>query len=246
MTIALVTGGAQGLGRAVSEAFGREGASVVVVDVNLAGAQETAGLVRVAGGEATATTCDVTSSDDVARAVALAVSTYGRLDCAVNNAAVSLTEKPLAADIAEADWRRIIDVNLTGVWMGMRHEIPALLDGGGGAIVNISSTAGVVGSSASDAAYSASKHGIIGLTQTAALDYATKGLRINAVCPGPIQTPMFESIVAVRPEVLKLASPMQRAGAPSEIAAAVIWLCSPAASFVTGSALTVDGGYLAR
>jgi NAD(P)-dependent dehydrogenase (short-subunit alcohol dehydrogenase family) len=241
VTVALVTGGARGIGRATAVAFGATGASVVVVDVDEEGARETAGLVD----DAVAVVADTTSSDDMARAVATAVSTYGRLDCAVNNAGITLGRKVRAADIAEDEWRRVLDVNLTGVWLGMRHEIPAMLAAGGGAIVNLSSVAGLVGSSAADAAYSASKHGVVGLTRTAALDYATAGIRVNAVCPGPVRTQMLAE-AAHMSEFFKTASPMERVADPAEIAAAVVWLCSDAASFVTGTAMSVDGGYVAR
>jgi NAD(P)-dependent dehydrogenase (short-subunit alcohol dehydrogenase family) len=245
VSVALVTGAAGGIGRATAVAFGATGASVVIVDVAAGGAAETVELVRQAGGDALAVTADVTRSEDLARAVELAVSTYGCLDCAVNNAGITIGRKLRAAEIEEEDWRRVLDVNLTGVWLGMRHQIPALERTGGGAIVNVSSVAGLVGSSAADAAYAASKHGVIGLTKTAALDYATSGIRINAVCPGPVRTRMVDD-AAHMAEFFKIASPMERIAEPEEVAAAILWLCSDAASFVTGTALSVDGGYVAR
>jgi NAD(P)-dependent dehydrogenase (short-subunit alcohol dehydrogenase family) len=245
MTVALITGAGGGIGRATSLAFAAAGAVVVVVDIVEEAAAETVRLVQAAGGEATAVLADVTRSTDIAGAVETAVATYGRLDCAVNNAGITLGRKVRAAEINEEEWRRVIDVNLTGVWLGMRHEIPALERTGGGAIVNVSSVAGLVGSSAADAAYSASKHGVIGLTKTAALDYATSDIRVNAVCPGPVRTRMVDDAVHMA-EFFAQASPMERIAEPAEIAAAIFWLCSGAASFVTGAALSVDGGYVAR
>jgi NAD(P)-dependent dehydrogenase (short-subunit alcohol dehydrogenase family) len=241
MSVALVTGAGGGIGRATALAFAASGAAIVVLDLDGAAAEETAALA----GNATAVQGDVTRSDDLARAVAIAVERYGGLDAAVNNAGITLHRKLLAAEIEEADWRRVLDVNLTGVFLGMRHEIPAMLAGGGGAIVNLSSVAGLVGSSAADAAYSASKHGVIGLTKTAALDYATRGIRVNAICPGPVNTAMVADAGHMG-DFFKTASPMERIAEPAEIAAAAVWLCSPAASFVTGAAVPVDGGYVAR
>jgi NAD(P)-dependent dehydrogenase (short-subunit alcohol dehydrogenase family) len=226
--VALVTGGARGIGLAIADAFRAAGAAVVVLD------REPADVVG-----------DVTRAADVERAVATAVERHGGLDWAVNNAGITLHRKLRAHEIEADDWRRIIDVDLTGVFLSMRAEIPALLERGGGAIVNISSVAGLVGSSAADAAYSAAKHGIVGLTKTAALDYATSGIRVNAICPGPVATEMVAAATHMG-DFFKRASPMERIGQPDEIAAAALWLCSDAASFVTGAALPVDGGYVAR
>jgi NAD(P)-dependent dehydrogenase (short-subunit alcohol dehydrogenase family) len=245
MSVALVTGAGAGIGRATALAFASAGAAVVVLDLDGAAAEETAALVRAAGGEATAVRGDVTRSDDQEHAVAVAVDEHGGLDWAVNNAGITLHRKVLAAEIEEEEWRRVLDVNLTGVFLGMRHQIPAMLARGGGAIVNLSSVAGLVGSSAADAAYSASKHGVIGLTKTAALDYAASGIRVNAICPGPVNTAMVAG-AAHMGDFFKSASPMERIAEPAEIAAAAVWLCSAAASFLTGVALPVDGGYVAR
>ena len=245
MTVAFVTGAGGGIGRATALAFAASGSSVVVLDLDGGAAEETVALARAGGGAATAVAGDVTRSADLARAVAVAVEEHGGLDFAVNNAGITLHRKLLAAEIDEAEWRRVLDVNLTGVFLGMRHEIPAMLAGGGGAIVNVSSVAGLVGSSAADAAYSASKHGVIGLTKTAALDYATRGIRVNAVCPGPVNTTMVAAAGHMG-DFFKTASPMERIAEPAEIAAAALWLCSAAASFVTGAAVPVDGGYVAR
>jgi NAD(P)-dependent dehydrogenase (short-subunit alcohol dehydrogenase family) len=239
--VALVTGGGRGIGRATALALAGVGASVVVLDRDGAAAEETARLA----GEGAAVVGDVTRSEDLERAVAVARERWGGLDWAVNNAGITLHRKLRAHEIDEADWRRILDVNLTGVFLAMRAEVPALLERGGGAIVNISSVAGLVGSSAADAAYAASKHGIVGLTKTAALDYATAGIRVNAICPGPVNTPMVAD-AAHMGDFFKRASPMERIAEPEEIAAAAVWLCSEAASFVTGTAVPVDGGYVAR
>jgi NAD(P)-dependent dehydrogenase (short-subunit alcohol dehydrogenase family) len=245
--VSLVTGGGGGIGRASALAFAESDVRVVVVDIDAQAAEETVSLVRDAGGEAIAVIGDVSRSDDSARAVDAAIQTYGRLDCAVNNAGITLgrSTRVQTAEIEEAEWRRILDVDLTGVWLGMRHQIPALTAGGGGAIVNVSSVAGLVGASAADAAYSAAKHGVIGLTKTAALDYAKSGIRVNAVCPGPVRTRMTAD-AAHNAMFFATASPMERMAEPREIADAIVWLCSEQASFVTGTALSVDGGYVAR
>jgi NAD(P)-dependent dehydrogenase (short-subunit alcohol dehydrogenase family) len=245
MKSALITGSGAGIGRATALAFAAAGYAVVVFDVDAGAADETAELVRAAGGEAESQAGDVRRSEDLARAVEAAVSRYGSLDAAVNNAGVTIGHKSRAAEIEESDWRRVLDVNLTGVWLAMRHEIPTMLAGDGGAIVNLSSVAGLVGSTAADAAYAASKHGIIGLTKTAALDYATAGVRVNAICPGPVNTAMVENARHME-SFFKKASPMERIAEPGEIAATAVWLCSDAASFITGAALPVDGGYVAR
>ena len=241
MSVVLVTGAGRGIGRATALAFASAGASVVVLDTDGPAAEEAAALA----GTATAVQGDVTVTSDLERAVAVAVERYGGLDWAVNNAGITLHKKLRAAKITEDEWRRVIDVNLTGVFLGMRAELPAMLERGGGAIVNVSSVAGLVGSSAADAAYSAAKHGIIGLTKTAALDYATLGIRVNAICPGPVNTAMVADADHMG-GFFETASPMQRMAEPEEIAAAAVWLCSAAASFVTGAALPVDGGYVAR
>jgi NAD(P)-dependent dehydrogenase (short-subunit alcohol dehydrogenase family) len=226
--VALVTGGARGIGLAIADAFRAAGAAVVVLDREPADVEG-----------------DVTRAEDVERAVAAAVERHGGLDWAVNNAGITLHQKLRAHEIGVEDWRRVLDVDLTGVFLSMRAEIPAMLERGGGAIVNISSVAGLVGSSAADAAYGAAKHGVIGLTKTAALDYATAGIRVNALCPGAVDTAMTADATHMA-EFFRTANPIGRMGRPTEIAAAALWLCSDAASFVTGAALPVDGGYVAR
>ena len=245
--IALVTGGSSGIGRASALAFAREGAKVVVADVTAEGGQETVRLIKEAGGEARFLKVDVARAAEVETLITQTVAAYGRLDCAYNNAGiegafVSTTEYP------EADWDRVLAINLKGVWLCMKYEIAQMLQQGGGAIVNTASGAGLVGV-AGLSVYVASKHGVVGLTKTAALEYAKAGIRVNAVCPGVIQTPMVARLTSQRPEMaeaLVAAEPMGRTGKPEEIAEAVVWLCSEAASFVTGHAMSVDGGYVAQ
>jgi NAD(P)-dependent dehydrogenase (short-subunit alcohol dehydrogenase family) len=245
--IALVTGGASGIGRATAEAFAFHGAGVVVADVDGGGAGEVAHTLRGRGCAAIDVACDVSDAAQVEAMLERTLQAFGRLDVAFNNAGT----EGLAADTAECDeenWDRVLDVNLKGAWLCMRAEIPAMLAAGGGAIVNCSSVAGVVGFRQRPA-YVASKHGMIGLTRTAALEYAPRGIRVNAVCPGVIRTAMVERVIAGDPEVeaqLVGAEPVGRLGTAEEVAASVLWLCSDAASFVTGHALVVDGGFVAQ
>ncbi|MDS0241313.1 MULTISPECIES: SDR family oxidoreductase [unclassified Haloferax] len=245
--VAVVTGAGSGIGRATAEAFAAEGARVVVSDVNVEGGEETVARIEEAGGTATFVETDVTDGDAVAAMVETAVSEYGRLDFACNNAGVGGAQKP-AADLSFDEWQQVIDVNLNGVWRSMRHEIPAMLGGDGGVVVNMASILGKVGF-ANASHYVAAKHGVLGLTKTAAIEYAEQGVRVNAVCPGFVDTPLLGEGGLDDPEARKgieSLHPMNRLGDVDEIASAVVWLCSDGASFTTGEALTVDGGYTSR
>ena len=240
---ALVTGGGSGLGRASAIALGRAGATVTVADVDEQGGKETVTLVlEEAGGDADFVRADVTQADEVEAMVDKTVARWGRLDCALNNAGTTGVSAPTADHTLE-DWNRAIALNLTGVFLCLKYEIPAMLEHGG-AIVNMASGAGLVGF-AGLPAYVASKHGVVGLTRAAALEYASQGLRVNAICPGSTRTPMLEGFMGGDEQVERMmtrAVPLGRLGRPEEIADAVVWLCSDAASFVVGHALAVDGG----
>jgi NAD(P)-dependent dehydrogenase (short-subunit alcohol dehydrogenase family) len=242
--VAFITGGGSGIGRAAALAFARAGASVVVADIGEQANQETARLVEKEGGRALAVRCDVTRRDEVKAALERTGDTFGRLDFAFNNAGIEPKNPAPTADYDEEEWNRIIDIDLRGVFLCMQHEIPLILKSGGGAIVNTSSGAGVIGIKGSPA-YTAAKHGVIGLTRAAALDYAAQNIRINAVCPGYIETPMMERFTGGTPEgraQVISEEPIGRMGRPEEIANAVLWLCSEGAGFVVGHALVADGG----
>jgi NAD(P)-dependent dehydrogenase (short-subunit alcohol dehydrogenase family) len=243
--VALVTGAGSGIGRASAIAFAAAGARVAVVDVDAAHGEATAEAIAGAGGIAQPVVCDVTDEAGVAGMVAEIVDTWGRLDFAHNNAGIS----PATGDTvvcSKADWDAILAVNLTGVWLCMHHEIPAMLASGGGAIVNTSSGVGLK-AFPGQPAYVASKHGVVGLTKAAALEFATRGVRVNAICPGTVLTPLVEQKLGILydKDFMRQANPMKRFGEPEEIAAAAVWLCSDQASFVTGVALPVDGGIVA-
>jgi len=245
--VALVTGGAAGIGRASAVAFARAGARVVVADVDRDGGEETARLIREAGGEVAFVRADVSQATDVEAMVAATVARYGRLDCAHNNAGV--TAGGFTHRLSEAAWDRVLAVNLTGTWLCLKYEVAQLLrQRSGGAIVNTASASGLVGL-AGASAYAASKHGVLGLTRTAALEYAPRGIRVNAVCPSFVRTAMLEQTLAAGPDGearLVALEPMGRLGTPEDVAGPVVWLCTDAAAFVTGHALAVDGGALAQ
>jgi NAD(P)-dependent dehydrogenase (short-subunit alcohol dehydrogenase family) len=247
--VALITGGASGIGRATALAFAREGAKLIIADRHEDGGQQTVHMITEQGGEATFVQVDVSRATEAAAMINTAVETYGRLDCAHNNAGVGARPRVRLHEISEESWDRLLDINLKGVWLCMKYEIAQMLTQGGGAIVNTASIMGLVGSWSRSGAYNASKHGVVGLTKTAALEYATEGIRVNAVCPGYIRTPLIEATLASQPEMeaqIVARHPVGRMGRPEEIAEAVVWLCSDAASFVTGHTMTVDGGYVAQ
>src|SRR4051795_2766513 len=242
--VAFVTGGGSGIGRAAALAFARAGASVAVADVGEQANEETARLIEREGGRALAVRCDVTRGDEVKAALEKTAEAFGRLDFAFNNAGIEPKKPAPTADYDEVEWDRIFAINLRGVFLCMKHEIPLILKQGGGAIVNTSSGAGVIGIKGSPA-YTAAKHGVIGLTRAAALDYAAQNLRVNAICPGYIDTPMmgrFTGGTAEGRAKVIAEEPVGRMGKPEEIAAAVVFLCSDASAFVVGHAMVIDGG----
>lgn len=241
--IALVTGGASGIGRATALAFAQAGARVVVSDVNRSSGEATVSQIQAAGGEAVFIAADISQAAQVEALIRQTLAAYGRLDCAVNNAGVGGDMLP-THQREEAAWDFLMSINLKGVWLSMKYEIPAMLEQGSGAIVNVASAAGLIGFRYASA-YAASKHGVIGLTRSAALEYATKGIRVNVVCPGFTETPMVAEMNQANPRMVEAtikAIPMRRLGTPEEIAQAILWLCSEASSFVNGHALAVDGG----
>lgn len=245
--VAFVTGGASGIGRATALAFAEAGAWVALSDINEDGGLQTIRMIQESGGEGLFFKCDFASVSAIEHVLQSVLKHTGKIDCAFNNAGVE-GESNTTADCTVENWHRTIDINLRGVWLCMKYEIASMLQKGGGSIVNCSSIAGMVGFVQSPA-YVASKHGVLGLTKTAALEYAKQNIRVNAVCPGVIQTPMIDRVTYKKEDLhrqLTESEPMGRMGTPEEVAAAVLWLSSTQASFVTGQALAVDGGWLAQ
>ncbi|MDA1188357.1 MAG: SDR family oxidoreductase [Chloroflexi bacterium] len=246
--VALVTGGGSGIGRATALAMAHEGAKVVVADMSVEGGEETVQLVAEQRGVAKFVRADVTSEEAIKGMVQETVAAFGRLDCAFNNAGMGGAGKR-THEHTEADWDRTMALNLTGVWLCMKYEIAQMLKQCGGAIVNTSSIRGVVGLDSGLSAYVASKHAVLGLTKSAALEYANHNIRINAVCPGVIETPMVtKALVAIDgyAERVQIMQPVGRLGQPEEIAKPVVWLCSDASSYVTGTGLIADGAWTAQ
>ena len=244
--VAVITGGASGIGRATALAMAAEGARIAVLDLGAERGHDVLAAIAAVGGEARYYPTNVALADDVTKSFNQVIKDFGRIDCAFNNAGVG-GDHALLADTSDAEFERVVGVNLTGVWLCLRREIQEMLPRGGGAIVNTASVAGLVGWKFA-AAYSATKHAVIGLTRSAALEYAKRDIRINAVCPGVIETPMAASAQddeSIR-DIMIRKHAIGRLGQPEEVAAAVLWLCSPAASFIHGHALAVDGGYVAR
>jgi NAD(P)-dependent dehydrogenase (short-subunit alcohol dehydrogenase family) len=244
--VALVTGGGSGIGQSACRLYAREGAKVVVSDIDEKGGQDTVREIQEMGGEAIFVRADVSNPEDCQAMVARALEEYGRLDVAFNNAGIG-GEANLTADYSIEGWQKVIAINLSGVFYCMKYEIPAILEAGGGAIVNMASVLGSVAFEQSPA-YVAAKHGVLGLTKNAAVEYGRQGIRINSVGPGFIQTPLIaglEQDEQIREHLISL-HPMGRLGKPEEVAELVIWLSSDKASFITGAYHEVDGGYLAR
>ena len=239
---AVVTGAGSGIGRASAIAFAKEGAKVMVSDIDTKGGEETVSLIQSFGGVARFFQCDVSKSKQVEELMNEVIEAFGRLDFAVNNAGISM-RPGLTADIDEDEWDRVISINLKSVWLCMKYEIPKMLNQGGGAIINMSSLAGIRGRG-NTVAYSASKHGIIGITKTAALEYAKKSIRINAVCPGLTESGMTSGLSQHKElaEQLTQKIPMGHMGLSENIGDAVIWLCANTSSFMTGQVIVVDGG----
>jgi NAD(P)-dependent dehydrogenase (short-subunit alcohol dehydrogenase family) len=243
--VALITGGSSGIGRATALAFASEGCRVAIGARRVSEGQETVRLVEQAGSEALFVETDVSLPEQVKNLVETAAARWQRLDCAVNNAGIEGTPFVPVADYSIEVWDQVIDINLKGVFLSMKYEVPHLLKQQGAAIVNVSSVAGLIGGPGG-AAYYASKHGVIGLTKAVAMEYATQGLRVNAVCPAVIRTAMAQRFFRGKEAIVDSLHPIGRAGTPEEAAAAILWLCSPQASFITGQALPVDGGVTAR
>lgn len=246
--VVLVTGGASGIGAAAARLFAQEGAKVVIADVNSQGGEQTAQNIKEAGGSAIFVQTDISEDTEVEALISKAVTTYGRLDCAYNNAGI-MGDVSSVTDLSEQSWDQTIETNLKGTWLCMKHQIPQMLRQGSGAIVNTTASIGVKGGGPLRSAYAASKAGIVSLSKSAALEYAEYGIRINVICPSHTRTPMLEKFFEMRPDLeadFIANAPMGRIATPEEVAECAFWLCSDAASFVTGHVLAVDGGYLSR
>jgi NAD(P)-dependent dehydrogenase (short-subunit alcohol dehydrogenase family) len=246
--VTVITGAGSGIGRACALAFAGEGARVVVSDIAVQSGNETVNRIEQAGGEATFISCDVAQPQEIEALIHNTVETYGKLDCAVNNAGIAGVQAT-TADYPLENWQRVININLTAPWLCMKYELAQMVKQGKGAIVNMASILGTTGF-AQSGAYVAAKHGLVGVTRTAALEYAKSGIRVNAVCPGFIETPLLHQTEAgSNMQILQAIAnlhPVGRLGTPGEIANMVLWLCSDAASFVTGATMIVDGGYTAQ
>jgi NAD(P)-dependent dehydrogenase (short-subunit alcohol dehydrogenase family) len=242
--VVIVTGASSGIGRATALAFGQEGAKVIVSDVNEDEGQKTVDMIKNINGEASFIRCDVSKENEVKELVEKTIEKYGSLDCAYNNAGIEGSACS-TVECSTENWDRTININLKGIWLCMKYEIPAMLKFGKGCIVNCSSIAGLVGFETIPA-YVASKHGVIGLTETAALEFAKKNIRVNAVCPGAIHTPMLDRFTHGEEQMMADQDPMGRVGRPEEVADSVLWLCSDKSSYVTGQAIAVDGGWVAH
>ncbi|MBL8171590.1 MAG: glucose 1-dehydrogenase [Acidobacteria bacterium] len=248
--VVIVTGASSGIGKVAARAFAREGACVVLAARRQEEGNQIAAEIKAAGGEAVFIQTDVARTQDVIKLVETTVATYGRLDCAFNNAGIGGDAMTLTADHSEENWDNVMSVNLKGVWLCMKYQIPEMLKHGGGSIVNNSSIYGLGASTVGHVPYAVSKHGVIGLTKTAAFEYAKQGIRVNAICPGFTHTELvdaaIEAIPALFEKLLTNDIPMGRIAEAEEIVNAVLWLCSEEASFVTGQALAPDGGWLAK
>jgi NAD(P)-dependent dehydrogenase (short-subunit alcohol dehydrogenase family) len=245
--VAIITGAGSGIGRVAAELFASEGSAVVVVDVVADAAADTVAAIEVAGGRARAVTADVADEGQVAEMVRVAVETYGALDVLFNNAGIFPPDDGGVLDTPPSTWDRVMQVNLKGVWLGCRAAVPAMIDSGGGSIVNVASFVALMGAATAQVAYTASKGGVLAFTRELAVEYALSGIRANSICPGPIDTPLLAELLAdpVRRQRRLVHIPMGRLGRPEEIARAALFLASDDSSFMTGSALVVDGGITA-
>jgi NAD(P)-dependent dehydrogenase (short-subunit alcohol dehydrogenase family) len=246
--VALVTGGGSGLGRSSALAFAREGARVVVSDVNVEIGEETVRMIQGTNGECILLQADMLESAEIEEMIGRAISAYGRLDYAFNSAGVGPAKSARIDECSIEDWDRVVNINLRSVFLCMKYELGQMLKQASGVIVNVASIYGLVGHGGGGSSYTASKHAVVGLTKSAALEYAKEGIRVNAVCPGYTRTPLIQGLLDNPEKAAEVESwhPMGRFGLPEEISEVVVWLCSDAASFVTGHAMAVDGGFVAQ